>query len=227
MSDKTKTKAMNLLSIVGVIAITMILSSSVEAIPLWVDGDTGELVMEKPAVIGLWPDENGHCQETLDGQHIAHSDRYQVDDFMYQEHDFGEYGGLAQQFTLYNAREAALYMHEQGVWAAPHSCSAINHQFLTQIMQPMVNDHLRSQVKGVASSTVHSTISGVMSARMHGIVLNLLCKDPRNARLPAEIRDEYHVCEAGEVTRIAQARQSQIHAIRADRNRRYDSGTTL
>jgi len=205
----------------------VLLALCAHAVPLWVDSQTGELLTTRPAQVALWPDEDGHCQESLDGQYIAHADRYQVDDFMYQEHDFGQYGGIAQRFSMYNARDAALYMHEQGVWAADHSCSAINHQFMVKIMQPMANTHLRNQVKGVASSTAHSTISGVMSARLHGITLDLLCKDPRNDRLPAEIQDDYHVCEAGEVTRIAQARQSQIHAIRADRNRRYDSNTPI
>lgn len=213
----------------GVLLVLFGFFSRIGAVPLWVDAQIGELVLERPENVGLWPDENGHCQETLDGQYIAHSNRYQVDYFMYQEHDFGIYGGLAQRFTLYNAAEAVVYMHARGVWAASHSCNAINHMFTTKVMQPMVNEHLHPQIQGVESSVVESQVYGVMNADLNGIVLEILCKTPENKKnksKPASVV-EYHVCEAAEIVEIAQSRQSQNHAIRADKERRYDSNVSV
>ena len=209
---------------VRVLLVLALLWRCAMAIELFVDADVGALVMSRPDNVGLWPDADGYCRESLDGQYIAHSDRYQVDDFVYQENDFGAYGGIAHSVYLYDAQEAVHYMHAIGVWAVPHSCSAINHQFMTQVLQPLASEKMSEQVKRVGRSDASKTVKGVLSSRMHGIVMDMLCKDPRNMRLPHEIRDEYHVCEAGETIRIAQARQSQMHAIRAERERQFKSG---
>jgi len=201
--------------------------SLVRAETLWVDASDGSLKNEMPEQVAMWPDVDGHCRDSIDALYIAHSGRYQVDEFIFQENNFGEVGGVANTMDLYDAEEAAIYMHAQGVWVAPHSCSTINHMFLTKILQPLAVDHMNQQIKGVSTSTAKSPVSGVTTARMHGIVFSMKCRDPRNTNLPSDIRDEYHVCEAGEVTNIIQGRQSQIHAIRADKNRRYGSGTQV
>ena len=52
----------------AVVLLLIALVACTQALPVWVDAVTGEMLTEKPESPGMWPSMDGHCTETVDAQ---------------------------------------------------------------------------------------------------------------------------------------------------------------
>lgn len=175
------------------------------AVEVWVDLTTGEVVFEEPAQPVLWPDGSGYCTTSLDARYIAHTDRYEVWEHIAYPRDFGYKKSITTTVSIYDLVEAAQAIHSAGVWHNNEDCGTVTHDFSHQIVKPLL-------------AAVREQNRGSMTSRLWGLVLEMQCQTPNDVRFG----DEIHTCRDGnEMMQIAQGRISQIHAIRADAEKRF------
>lgn len=189
------------------------------AIRVWVDADTGALTLEQPTTPGLWPNGHGACTESLDAQYMEHDGRYEVWEQIYFPQDYGQSGELATVVNIYDLKKAAVAMHERGVWHANWNCNFVTTDFNQQIVKPLL----------AATQTQRRS---TLTSRLFGFVLEMRCRGPKDFvvdelcdeedRSLCKMIPQMHNCKDGnEMMMIAQGRVGQIHAIRADAERRY------
>ena len=175
-----------------------------EAVNVWVDVTTGEAMLNEPEQPALWPNGRGECSTYLDARYISHTNRYEVWEHMVYPREFGFKKSITTAVSIYNLTVAAQHMHSAGVWHNNEECALVTHDFSHQIVKPLL-------------SAVRQQNRGSMTSRLWGFVLEMQCQTPNDKKY----KDEVHTCRDGnEMMRIAQGHVSQIHAIRADAEKR-------
>ena len=189
------------------------------AVQVWVDANTGALAFEEPANPGLWPDGRGYCTTSLDAQYMEHTDRYEVWEQIYFPKDYGQEGEISTAINIYDMARCAAAMHERGVWHMNGDCASVTLDFSHQIIKPLL-EATRTQERSTLSS------------RLFGFVLEMRCRGPKDFVVDEMCEEEdktlcplipnIHNCkDANEMMMIAQGRITQIHAIRADAEKRF------
>lgn len=152
------------------------------AVPLYIVADTGELVDYPPEdVVALWPLPNGECADSVDAQLVEHSGRYTIAEWVYDANDYEDWGAFGTRAAIYDLATLVDYAYTQGVWHHPRDCDEIRRLVLSQIIKP-------------ATHQLNLQGRGTFTARMHGLVIDLLCR-PRNSQ-------EFETCTTQQISII-------------------------
>lgn len=175
------------------------------AIQVWVDADDGRVVFSAPENPAQFPNGRGACVSELDVQYIEHSDRYEAWHFLYSPKYYGDHGSVATAISIYDLVNVAITMHREGVWHSNGNCNIVTNDFNQLMVRPLIN-------------AIYTQRRGSMTGRIDGFVIELRCR----IRNDPVYGNEEHTCrDGGEMMQIAQGALSQIHAIRADAEKRY------
>lgn len=144
---------------------------------------------DRPQSFGLWPNSvdeatGAHCTQEVDALYTAHDQRYRIDDWVYIEHDFQEFGGISIVMSIYDLQEFVSYAHRVGAWLQPNNCQSIWSVIQNHGIVPVLNQ-LGSQHRPT------------LSARENGFVVDFRCKpDDQSAYHPCSSTDLYNLLEA-------------------------------
>ena len=138
------------------------------AVQVWVDISNGHLVETQPDNLkfGVWPtmEDQYTCTEFIDAQFMAHSGRYQVDEWLFSEHDYQNKGAIASRISIHNLEEFTLFVWEKGIWHEPDNCQSIIKLLQTYVITPL----------GYAIGTQERP---TLTSINFGATFDLLCKE--------------------------------------------------
>lgn len=177
-----KTRSVLLTVSSALLCVCFLFACTASAVPLYIVASTGELVDYAPEdVVALWPLPNGECADSVDAQLVEHSGRYQIAEWVYDANDYEDWGAFGTRAAIYDLAALVDYAYTQGVWHHPRDCDEVRRLVLSQILKP-------------ATSQMNLQGRGTFTARMHGLVVDLLCR-PRNSQ-------EFETCTTQQISII-------------------------
>jgi len=139
-------------------------------VTVYIDAKSGLLLTQKPLQPALWHSEvlqKPTCNDYIDAQYVEHTGKYLVEEWVYTEMDYHEYGSYSVSISVYDLQTLVNYAHEQGVWTDENSCSHSWEIMLEHVLRPL------SALIGQQER------NGRLSARQHGVAITMLCRLPR------------------------------------------------
>ena len=190
------------------------------ALHVYIDAATGEMVISDdgppPGVTtGLWPDESapeGTCTSYADAQFTPHDARYSIAEWLFIEADYGpSHGSVATHVSVYDLRQLVAVAHAAGVWHQPQDCAAV-----WQLMRDHIIRDATRQIAAQSRPTV--------TARAHGIVIDVQCRGDAGSQMPERYADEYEPCTRERLHHITNAGAGLTHPTRSYRHYKRQNG---
>lgn len=168
------------------------------------------------SVVCVGDEERCNCPDALDALWVESEDDWHVNELYYKrtiENDLGNRGALAVKVGLFDVQKAARAMAQMRTWANPQDCKEVSRKFNVDILNYVVNEELPKQISRLPSDDPilrGDSVDGPTSVEWNGIVYELRCRSPG-----VKIGTAFHVCKAGEIMDIFEARTSTQKQIRA------------
>lgn len=157
-----------------------------------------------------------NCPDSLDALWVASENDWHVDELYFKrarENDLGSRGAVAVKVGFFDVQQAARTMARMQTWANPHDCREVSRKFNIDILNHVINKVLPEQISQIPSNDPilrGNSVDGPNSVEWNGIVYELRCRSPG-----VSIGTAFHVCKAGELMDIFEARTSTQKQIRA------------